>query len=370
MTPELCRSTRVWIVAAMAVCVVSTAWADELWVPPSSQQDFGGLTIASGGVWPVTPAGAVRLAWAVPNDLQEFQGAKLVLIPRAPAGASTLNVIVCAAQHATPSPGACGGAFTQSFTGVANQLVEVDISAMLAPRIGTAGATYLAVLAYTTPNTATDQVLGLRFTYAKTRDTRVFRYMTFDTYLEACCWNADNNASLFGGVNPSTWTDGDGQASQMSSDPEILRALFVRKLYPGKNALVSSERWNDSSSTNGKVTAVLMRIRNNTSSAIAWQPSFYFTAHASWGERASVAVNGVNAWNSAGDHYANSTAAPTLTLPANQTSTVIFVVPSSPPWFTGVQYRMNFFAFHNDSLNLPPGLFYVDDLDGLTGTLW
>lgn len=35
-----------------------------------------------------------------------------------------------------------------------------------------------------------------------TNNTRVFRYMTFDTYLEACCWNAGNNPSLFGGVHP------------------------------------------------------------------------------------------------------------------------------------------------------------------------
>jgi hypothetical protein len=311
------------------------------------------------------------MAWAVPNDLDEFEGARLALIPRAPGGASTVNVFVCAAKHGwPPMPGDCGGPFTQSFTGVADFLVEVDISAMIAPRVGTAGATYLAVLAYTTPNTGTDQVLGLRFLYSKTSETRVFRHMTFDTYLETCCWNADNNASLFGGVNPSMWTDASAQASQMSSNAETLRTLFVRKLYPGGNALVSAERWSDQSSTNGKVTAVLMRIRNRTSSPIEWQPFFYFTAYESWGERASIALNGVNVWNSTADHHPNSTAAATLTLPPNQTSTVIFVVPSSPPWVSTVRFRMNFLAFYNDSLNLPAGLSYVDDLDRVTGNLW
>jgi len=201
-------------------------------------------------------------------------------------------------------------------------------------------------------------------------ETRVFRHMTFDTFLEACCWSAGDDASLFGGVSPSMWTDGEGLASAMSSDPDVLRTLFVRKLYPGNNALVSSERWADQSSTNGKVTAVLMRIRNRTSSEIAWQPFFYFTAYASWGERASVALNGVNVWNSTGDHDSNSTASPTFTLPANQTSTVIFVVPSSPPWFASAFFRMNFLAFYNNSLNLPAGLSFVDDLDQLTGSLW
>ena len=370
MTADVCRLTRVLVVAATMQWSALPAWANELWVPPSSQQDLGGLTVASAGIWPVTPAGAVRLAWAVPNDLDEFQGAKLALVPRAPAGPSTLNVFVCAAQHATASPGVCAGPFAQPFAGVANQLVEVDISAALAGRIGTPGATYLAVLAYTTPTTGTDQVLGLRFIYAKTSETRVFRHMTFDTFLEACCWSANNNASLFGGVNPSDWTDGSAEASQMSPDSEILRTLFVRKMHPGRNALVSAERWSDQSSTNGKVTAVLIRIRNRTSSPIAWQPFFYFTAYESWGERASVALNGVSAWSSTGDHYSDATASPTLTLPPNQTSTIIVVVPSSPPWTAGVRYRMNLLAFYNDSLMLPAGLSYVDDLDRVTGNLW
>ena len=204
-----------------------------------------------------------------------------------------------------------------------------------------------------------------------TADSRAFRYMTFDTYLEACCWNADNNPALFGGVHPSSWTDNNAVAVQMSGSAEVLQALFVRKMYPGSNALVSSERWSDSSSTNGKVTAVLIRIKNSTAAAIDWQPSFYFTAYSGWSERASVALNGYHIWHSMGDHYSNSTASVLLSLPPNQTSTVIFVVPSSPPWNAGsVRYRMNFFAFYNNSLNLPAGLSFVDDLDRLTGNLW
>lgn len=160
----------------------------------------------------------------------------------------------------------------------------------------------------------------------------------------------------------------------MSPDSEVLRTLFTRKLHPGNNALVSSERWSDHSSTNGKVTAVLIRIHNSTASAIDWQPFFYFTAYANWSEQASVAVNGVHVWNSVGNHHSNSTAAPIVTLPGSQTSTVIFVVPSSPPWTVGFHsptyYRMNFFAFYNNSLSLPPGLSFLDDLDRVTGNLW
>jgi len=199
---------------------------------------------------------------------------------------------------------------------------------------------------------------------------RVIRYNVFDTYLESCCWNADNNAALFGGVNPSTWTDFNGTASQMSPSAEILRTLFNKKLYPGLNALVSAERWHDNSSTNGKVTVALLRIKNSTAAAINWTPYFYYTAFANWSERASIAVNGVNAWSTSGNHNSNSTAAPTLTLPASSTSTVIWAVPSSPFWATTGYYRMTLLAFYNDSLALPAGLAFVDDLETVSGNLW
>lgn len=203
---------------------------------------------------------------------------------------------------------------------------------------------------------------------------RVIRYNVFDTYLENCCWVADNNPSLFGGVNPSTWTDGNGMASDMSADAETLRTLFNQKLYPGTNAVVSSERWRDASSTNGKVTVALLRIKNTNGGSIDWTPSFYFTAYAGWGERASVALNGGNVWNSDGDYGSNSTASVTLSIPGHQTSTVIWVVPSSPPWNAGANgdqyHRMTMLAFYANSLELPSGLAFVDDLDSLSGNAW
>jgi hypothetical protein len=144
----------------------ATAIADEFWVAPTSQQDVGGLQVASNGFWPVTPVGAVRFAFSVPNNLLTFQSAKVVLIPHAPGGAATLNVFVCPAQNGGAVVGACAGPIAQPFTGVTNQLAEVDITAAVAPKVGTPGATYLAVVAYTTPTTTTDHVVGLRFRYA------------------------------------------------------------------------------------------------------------------------------------------------------------------------------------------------------------
>jgi hypothetical protein len=143
----------------------ATLRADELWVAPTYQQDFGGSGVASSVIWPVTAAGAVRLAWAVPDDLQAFGSAKIALVPHNPGGNATLTLHVCAAQSAELVFGSCAGPFHHAFAGVPSQLLEIDVSAALAPRIGTPGAHYIAVLAFTTPTTATDHILGLRFTY-------------------------------------------------------------------------------------------------------------------------------------------------------------------------------------------------------------
>jgi hypothetical protein len=211
-------------------------------------------------------------------------------------------------------------------------------------------------------------------TCAPAGSQRAFRYNVFDTFHENCCWNAGDDSSLFGGVNPSSWTDGFASAASMSPDAETLRTLFSKKVYPGKNVLVSSERWVDGSSTNGKVTVALLRINNSTGGAIDWTAFFYFTAFSGWSEQASIALNGQEVWGAYGDYYANASAAVTMSLPPNQTSTIIFVVPSSPPWNGGVHgdqyHRTTFLAFFNNSLDLPPGLAMVDDLDTANGDLW
>jgi hypothetical protein len=171
------RTMRVGVRSLVAFSVLiaftGSAAADEMWIAPTLQQDLGGLGIASNVVWPVTVVGASRFAWGVPDNLETFQGAKVVLIPHAPGGAATLNVIVCAAQNGQPVNGTCAGPIAHPFTGVANRLSEVDISADLAPRVGTAGLNNLAVVAYTSPTTTTDHFVGLRFVFNPTEPAGV-----------------------------------------------------------------------------------------------------------------------------------------------------------------------------------------------------
>jgi hypothetical protein len=196
----------------------------------------------------------------------------------------------------------------------------------------------------------------------------VYRWNVFSTFHQASNsltgWYANDNASMFGGISPSTWGDGSGKAFLMSPDKEVLRTLLTRKGYGGKNATVVADEWYSYSSTNSKHAVVLFRVKNTTVANIVWPVSAYLTAYAGWGEVASVAVNGVNAWNSAGASLSPGYLLNTnLTIPADRTSTIIFVASSSVANNT----RSLFLGFTNDCLELPAGLEYVDDLDTATG---
>jgi hypothetical protein len=172
------------------------ASADEIWVAPTYQTDFGGLGVGSNTFWPVTPLGVVRLAWAVPGNLQAFQAARLVLIPNAPSGAGTLNLFVCAAANGEVVTAGCTGPHALPFAGVANQLLEVDVSTAIASSVGIPGANHVSVLAYTSPTAGTDRILGLRFAY--------------DPVVPAGA--ATLGANIFTGIQTATAFVGDGSA--------------------------------------------------------------------------------------------------------------------------------------------------------------
>ncbi len=193
-----------------------------------------------------------------------------------------------------------------------------------------------------------------------------YRFAMFHTHQHSqTSWVMGNNAAMFGGINPSTWTDGNATASSISADKDVQRTLFTAKRYAGKNALVCSEVWLMYSSTDGKVCTALFRVKNNTQSDITWTPHFYYTAYSGWSEAASIAVNGANTWNSG----STSNTSVNLTIPKNRVSTVIFASTGSHAHHIGnnIHERVTYLAFYNGSLALPAGLSFVDDLDTATG---
>lgn len=181
-------------------------------------------------------------------------------------------------------------------------------------------------------------------------------------------WYAGNNSSLFGGVAPSSWGNGNAHASAISSDSAVLRTFFVRKgptIGDLQNANVYGNEYRQWSSNNSRHVAVLFRVRNDTAQNRTWSVNWYRTSYGGWSERASIAVNGANVWDSGGSSYwADNASSHNLTIPANRTSTVIFVASSSGYHHqTSQSYaRSCFLAFYNNSLKLPAGLSYVDDL--------
>lgn len=191
----------------------------------------------------------------------------------------------------------------------------------------------------------------------------IYRWQIFSTYDEAFGWMANNNAAVFGGVAPSTWTDSNGVAASIT-DVGVLRDLVTQKGYGGKNALVVADTWYSYSSTNGTMAIAVFRIKNTTANGIVWTAKTFQTSYSEWGEKASVALNGSSIWDSGGNNYGATTGhTHFMTIPASSTSTVIFVSGSSSPSGSS---RTCMLAFYNDSLDLPAGLEFVDDLDTAT----
>ncbi|MBI3184294.1 MAG: hypothetical protein HYZ28_19345, partial [Myxococcales bacterium] len=197
---------------------------------------------------------------------------------------------------------------------------------------------------------------------------RVIRYNVFNTYEYWYGWSMGNNDIMFGGVNPSTWSDGNGRAWNINPAAGYARSFFNKKLYPGPNALVHMETYAEyGSSTNGKHVAALMRIRNTTGGAISWTPCFYYTSYGSWNEWASLSLNGGGNWDTGGgNNWSANGVCPTLSIPASRTSSVVVVVGSFYQGSWNTYWRSVGLAFYNNSLNLPAGLEWADDLDTLS----
>jgi subtilisin-like proprotein convertase family protein len=211
---------------------------------------------------------------------------------------------------------------------------------------------------------------GLSAQIAAASTPATYRWCMFNTHQDGQeGWLMGNDAAMFGGVNPSNWTDNNYTAGHLSADKEVLRALFTRQGYAKWNANIASEVYVMYGSTNGQIAMAMFRVKNTTASDIVWTPFWWYTSYSGWSENASVAMNGSNLWTHNSCNASTCSTSLNITIPKNRTSTVIFQSGSASAysWSSSYQVRKVVLAFYNNSLKLPAGLEFIDDLDTAAG---
>eukprot|EP00039_Didymoeca_costata_P001592 m.53576 g.53576 ORF g.53576 m.53576 type:complete len:436 (+) comp10873_c0_seq1:86-1393(+) len=219
------------------------------------------------------------------------------------------------------------------------------------------------------PDSTKNVLASLSNTYLGDPKIPVYRVAWFQTYNNGPVgWFDQNRNRGFGGVSPHDWTDGNARADRLGNDFKYLQSLFTRKQTASKyGAQVCAENFMMYSSTTGRMCGALFRIKNTKNVAITWSVKWVFTAYSGWSERASVALNRQNIYESGCSGHCETTVQ--VQVPASKTSTVIFMAGSSGNgWgWNNIHLRANINMIVDDSLALPDGLEYVDDLDTAAG---
>jgi hypothetical protein len=214
----------------------------------------------------------------------------------------------------------------------------------------------------------------IALTYLSDPKIPVFRYNQVSMYMWNYGWAASNENSGYGGVHPSQWSQNHQGANDMQADFKYLRRFLVKKgTADGYGATICSDSRQEMQDSNQETGCfVAFRIKNTKNQAAQWKPKWYSTSADNWGRSySSIAVNGalVEKWECRHNNNWNNCWNPrTITLPANRISTVIFVSFMSYPytWNGRQSFLMSYFA--DNSLALPDGAEYVDDLDTVTGS--
>merc|ERR1711881_260171 len=222
-----------------------------------------------------------------------------------------------------------------------------------------------------------DSVASLMDTFEHTafldHSKPVYRWGRWSSYNQWQGWYGHGHHgdhTMFGGIEPQTWGDNNGRAWQLSGSKDMVRGLFNKRGYMGWQGTVWHEEWMSHSSTTSHHTGVLFRIKNTRSNNINWRVNMYYTSHPGWSERASATVNGAGTWESHGSHCgAHCSSNINFNIPGGRISTVIMISASSPRSSGCCNFgpRGNWLAFRENTLQLPNGLEYVDDMDYVTG---
>ena len=156
---------RVAALVLLVSCCAATSGANDIWLLPTYQRDLGGVGTAVDAIWPATAAGLARFVLAVPNDFQTLRSAAIAVIPTLSSPTAILTSYSCSARAGDAVSSSCDTPQTHQFVAVANHLAEIDVTQELIGRIGDPGNGYASILAFTSPTTLTDHIVGLRISY-------------------------------------------------------------------------------------------------------------------------------------------------------------------------------------------------------------
>jgi len=222
------------------------------------------------------------------------------------------------------------------------------------------------------PFEGTDKVLAnLKNSYLSDPKIPVYRIGKWWSYNPRVSWFDSNSPDMFGGVNPSRWSDGNARADMMANNWKQLKALFTKKETADKyGANMCSEAYGQFTSTTGFTCGVIFRIKNTGTRSVRWAPAVTMTSWHGWSETASISLNGNNLiGNRDCNHMCRFS--PSMDIPANSAgnriSTVIFISTGSYEYNHYSRWRATLLIFRANSLALPNGLEYVDDMDVLEG---
>jgi len=143
------------LVLGLFILSAGSLFANDFWVAPAAPTVF-----SNAGYWAVMRPGTVYFAFNIPDNLQTFTAAKVVLIPRK-TRAIGYDLYLSGSKSGNAQNDFNTQLLAQSLAGTENQLTEIDVSALVKSAVD-AQKDYVTL--YFTGG-ADAQVVGLRFSY-------------------------------------------------------------------------------------------------------------------------------------------------------------------------------------------------------------
>ena len=183
-----------------------------------------------------------------------------------------------------------------------------------------------------------------------------FRWGSFSIYDESANTYLfdDTLNSLFGGVPPSTFSNGTIRASDLNLNQ--LDGLLTQEGQGGENTLITQQTFTSQKVEQGHFLVFHFQVRNVSDQEIEWPITMLTSCFGQGNQRSSLAVDGIEAWTTSRNLSCTPTAQQQITLtfpPRNDPYNLVGLISASAPVNNT---RQLLFAFISQSLALPQGL--------------